>query len=57
MKLKILVKIVEKLLGMTDNGDEPRADMFLTASELITLRTCSCRASIGSCTFLQRLSV
>ena len=29
MKLKILVKIMEKLLGMTDNGDEPRADMFL----------------------------
>ena len=29
MKLKILVKIVEKLLGMTDSGDEPRADMFL----------------------------
>lgn len=29
MKLKILVKITEKLLGMTDNGDKPRADMFL----------------------------
>ena len=29
MKLKILVKIIEKLLGMTDSGDEPRADMFL----------------------------
>jgi len=29
MKLKILVKIVEKLLGMTDSGEEPRADMFL----------------------------
>ena len=29
MKLKILVKIVEKLLGMTDSCDEPRADMFL----------------------------
>ena len=29
MKLKILVKIVEKLLGMTDSGDELRADMFL----------------------------
>lgn len=29
MKLKILVKIVEKLLGMTCNDDEPRADMFL----------------------------
>ena len=29
MKLKILVKIVEKLLGMTDSGDEPRADLFL----------------------------
>ena len=29
MKLKILVKIVEKLLGMTDSGDKPRADMFL----------------------------
>ena len=29
MKLKILVKIIEKLLGMTNSGDEPRADMFL----------------------------
>ena len=29
MKLKILVKMIEKLLGMTDRGDEPRADMFL----------------------------
>lgn len=29
MKLKILVKIVEKLFGMADSGDEPRADMFL----------------------------
>jgi hypothetical protein len=31
MKLKILVKIVEKILGMTDSGDAPRADMFLPA--------------------------
>lgn len=29
MKLKILVKIIEKLLGMTDCGDKPRADMYL----------------------------
>ena len=29
MKLKILVKIIEKLFGMADHGDEPRADMFL----------------------------
>lgn len=29
MKLKILVKIVEKILGMADSGDSPRADMFL----------------------------
>ena len=29
MKLKILVKIVEKLLGMADSGEEPRADMYL----------------------------
>lgn len=29
MKLKILVKIVEKLLGMTDRGEELRADMFM----------------------------
>lgn len=29
MKLKILVKIIEKLLGMTNSSDEPRADMFL----------------------------
>ena len=29
MKLKILVKVIEKLLGMTDSGEEPRADMFL----------------------------
>ena len=29
MKLKIIVKIIEKLLGMTESGDEPRADVFL----------------------------
>lgn len=29
MKLKILLKIVEKALGMTDTGDTPRADMYL----------------------------
>ena len=29
MKLKILVKIIEKLLGMTHSGEGPRADMFL----------------------------
>ena len=29
MKLKLLVKVVEKLLGMADTGDEPRADMYL----------------------------
>lgn len=29
MKLKILVKIVEKILGVTYSGDEPRADMYL----------------------------
>lgn len=29
MKLKILVKIIEKLLGMTDSDEGPRADMFL----------------------------
>lgn len=29
MKLKILVKIVEKLLGVTVSDSEPRADMFL----------------------------
>lgn len=29
MKLKILVKIIEKLFGIVNNGDEPRADMFL----------------------------
>lgn len=29
MKLKILVKIIEKMLGMKDSGDGPRADMFL----------------------------
>ena len=29
MKLRILVKLIEKLLGMTDHGDEPRADMYL----------------------------
>ena len=30
MKLKILVKIVEKLLGMETKGDKPRADMFMS---------------------------
>ena len=29
MKLKFLVKIIEKLLGMKDTGDRPRADMYL----------------------------
>ena len=29
MKLKLLVKLVERLLGMADHGDEPRADMYL----------------------------
>ncbi len=29
MKIKLLVKLVEKLLGMADTGDEPRADMYL----------------------------
>ena len=29
MKLKILLKIVEKALGITITGDEPRADMYL----------------------------
>ena len=29
MKLKILVKIIEKLFGMTDGGDGERADMYL----------------------------
>ena len=29
MKLKILVKVIEKLLGVTPSGDESRADMYL----------------------------
>ena len=29
MKLKIVVKFIEKLLGMADTGDSPRADMYL----------------------------
>lgn len=29
MKLKILAKLIEKILGVADNGDGPRADMFL----------------------------
>ena len=29
MKLKLLVKFVEKILGMSDIGDAPRADMYL----------------------------
>ncbi len=29
MKLKIVVKIFEKILGMTDSGEGPRADMYL----------------------------
>lgn len=29
MKLKILVKLVEKILGMTDSDGAPRADMYL----------------------------
>ena len=29
MKLRIVVKIVEKLLGMTVSDDEPRADMYM----------------------------
>ena len=31
MKLRLLVKLVEKLLGIPDHGDEARADMFLPA--------------------------
>ena len=29
MKLKLMVKVIEKLLGMADRGGELRADMFL----------------------------
>lgn len=29
MKLKLLVKVVEKILGMSGSGDGPRADMYL----------------------------
>ena len=29
MKLKILVKLVEKILGATYHDDQPRADMYL----------------------------
>ena len=29
MKLKILVKAIEKLLGIASNDGEPRADMYL----------------------------
>ena len=29
MKLKILAKAIEKILGMTSSDDEPRADMYL----------------------------
>ena len=29
MKLKILVKIIEKLFGIADSGEGPRADMYL----------------------------
>lgn len=29
MKLKLLVKLIEKLLGMGESGDAPRADMYL----------------------------
>lgn len=29
MKFKLLVKAVEKILGMADKGDAPRADMYL----------------------------
>jgi hypothetical protein len=36
MKLKLLVKIVEKLLGMADRGEEPRADMYMP-DKLLTM--------------------
>ena len=29
MKLKLLVKIIEKIFGMANHGDDPRADMYL----------------------------
>lgn len=29
MKLKLLVKAIEKLLGITNHDDQPRADMYL----------------------------
>ncbi|MBQ9747455.1 MAG: hypothetical protein IJV98_01605 [Clostridia bacterium] len=31
MKLRLLVALVEKLLGIPDHGDQPRADMYLPA--------------------------
>lgn len=29
MKLKAILRVIEILLGMTDSGDQPRADMYL----------------------------
>ena len=29
MKFKLLVKLIEKLLGVADDGEDPRADVFL----------------------------
>ncbi|MBO5195586.1 MAG: hypothetical protein J6C03_00650, partial [Clostridia bacterium] len=29
MKLKILLKLLEKVFGMTSNDDEPKADMYM----------------------------
>ena len=29
MKFKLIVKLIEKILGMREHGDEPRADLYL----------------------------
>ena len=52
MKLKILVKIIEKILGQTYRDDEPRADMYLPER---ALAMCLVYLGIGSAAALLAL--
>ena len=50
MKLKFLVKIIEKLLGMASTGDEPRADMYLP-ERLLAMAIVFLLAGVGAAAF------
>ena len=50
MKLKLLVILAEKLLGMTHHGDHPRADMYLP-ERLLAMALVFFGAGIGCVVF------